>query len=86
MLKTYGKYPLPTPDPSEQPDAAPMPVPTIYVRENVRWEYKRLVRELDRENAPTEDELNALGAEGWDLVSMISHAEHMYLYFKRLIV
>ena len=63
-----------------QPGDQPLPSPMVYVDEAQRWEYKRLVSE----DAPGEDELNALGAEGWELVSSLTHEGTVYLYFKRL--
>ena len=44
------------------------------------WEYKILVR-------PTEDDLNALGAERWELVSVAAYGDtnayQLYAYLKR---
>ena len=57
--------------------------PTVYV-EPV-WEYKHLVRALSGGTALEEDELNALGAEGWELtVAFVDHVQ-LHVYFKRLV-
>lgn len=48
------------------------------------WRYKRLARDLRREEAPTESELDALGADGWELVGSFADASVAYFYFKRL--
>ena len=54
-------------------------VPMVYVREKLRWEYQR----LDRVEAPTAEELNALGAEGWELAAVLRMDSRAYFYFKR---
>jgi hypothetical protein len=58
--------------------------PIVYVDEEIVWEYKQLVRNLAKENAPTEEELNKLGAEGWELAGVFSDSPFVYFYFKRL--
>jgi hypothetical protein len=57
--------------------------PIVYVHEPLRWEYKQLIRNLAEEHAPTEEELNTLGAEGWELAGIFTHAPFVYFYFKR---
>jgi hypothetical protein len=55
----------------------------------MRWEYRRLnfdIREVSE--LGFEDQLNALGEEGWELVATLEHARHGYshevhLVFKR---
>jgi hypothetical protein len=48
-----------------------------------RWEYKEVVRDLAGEGLPTEDELNALGAEHWELASVAHEGRRVHFYFKR---
>jgi hypothetical protein len=69
-----------------QPGNTPIqpPTPIVYVKEKHIWKYKQLVRNLAKETAPTEDELNVLGAEGWELAGMFTDSPFVYLYFKRL--
>ncbi len=67
-----------------QPPAEPAHSPMIYVKEDPAWEYKQLVRNLAKEKAPTEEELNALGRQGWELVGVMNQAKAAYFYFKRL--
>lgn len=79
--------------PSRLPGAPPFPNPTdetpaitppmIVVRERPKWEYKRIVQNLARDEAPGEDELNTLGAEGWELAAVVQDSPLVYLYFKR---
>ena len=47
------------------------------------WEYKLFIRDLELDNTPGADELNPLGSEGWELVTMFVHANMLYCYFKR---
>jgi hypothetical protein len=58
--------------------------PIVYVKEKPIWEYKQLVRNLTQEKAPTEDELNGLGADSWELVGVFADSPFVYFYFKRL--
>lgn len=80
-MKTMLTPPNPFPNsPAEPPVVAP---PVIVVRDNLKWEYKRLLRNLAQAEAPAEDELNQLGAEGWELTATIHDSPFIYLYFKR---
>lgn len=73
--------------PSRLPDAPPFPhpiaPPMVVVREKLKWEYKRIAQNLARDEAPSEDELNCLGAEGWELAAVVQDSPLVYLYFKR---
>lgn len=71
---------------TENPDSPPAPIhmPMVYVKETMRWEYKRLVRSLDK-FGPDEDELNELGQHGWEMAGMFTHDGQVHIYFKRLI-
>ena len=79
--------------PSRLPDAPPFPNPAsetpaiappmVVVREKLKWEYKRLVQNLAKGEASGEDELNALGADGWELAAIVQDSPLVYLYFKR---
>jgi hypothetical protein len=48
------------------------------VYEKQRWEYKVVVQD-----AMSGEELNALGAEGWELVGVVALPEKPQFYFKR---
>jgi hypothetical protein len=58
----------------------------------MRWEYKRIECQIgDVPQADFEDELNTLGALGWELVGSLQHERHGYshevhLLFKRPVV
>ena len=48
-----------------------------------RWEYKEVIRDLETEGLPNEAELNALGAEHWELAGVASEGGRVHFYFKR---
>jgi hypothetical protein len=43
------------------------------------------MRNLRTEQAPSQDELNALGADGWELAGVFADLPFVYFYFKRLV-
>jgi hypothetical protein len=66
--------------PQPQPPATPQPrAPMVYVYERQQWEYRVVVQ-----SAMTQDELNALGAEGWELAGLVSVPNKTTFYFKRV--
>ena len=48
-----------------------------------RWEYKEVIRDLETEGLPDEGELNALGAEHWELAGVAHESRRVHFYFKR---
>jgi hypothetical protein len=64
--------------PPQVPDVRIQP-PLVYVQPV--WEYKH----VSAEGTPDEAQLNALGAEGWELVGVLPAANAVHLYFKRLV-
>ena len=60
------------------------PIPIVYERQELIWEYKQVIRNLAKEEAPTEEELNRLGAEGWELAGVMNDSLLAYYYFKRM--
>ena len=69
--------------PMQPPANVPAPSPMIYISQGPAWEYKQIVRDLSAEKLPTDAELNALGRDGWELVTVISRESGVYFYFKR---
>lgn len=49
------------------------------------WEYKHVVRRVPDESLLHEAELNALGADGWELVSVSTEPTAVHFYFKRAV-
>jgi hypothetical protein len=71
-------------DVAEKPEARGFRPPMVYVYEGTAWEYKRLSRDLTQEGLPIDEEMNALGGDGWELVGVVSHPNGVHFYFKRL--
>jgi hypothetical protein len=70
-------------DVGEKPEVRGFRPPMVYVYEDSGWEYKRLSRDLAQEGLPIEEEMNALGGDGWELVGVVSHPNGVHFYFKR---
>ena len=74
-------------DRSHTPNHSPggfLPIPMVPIKDDLSWEYKRVVRNLRTEDAPTEAELNTLGADGWELAGMYTDLPFLFFYLKRL--
>ena len=69
-----------TPRPFE-PRAPHLTPPWVPVEPS--WEYREVVRDLDSGGLLTEGDLNALGAEHWELAGVVSDASQVHFYFKR---
>ena len=71
------------PFPQRPPEPRGTHVQPPWVPFEPRWEYKEVVRELDGDGLLTEGELNALGAEHWELAGVASLGARVHFYFKR---
>jgi hypothetical protein len=69
--------------PHEPKHPEPIYPPMIYVKESLKWEYKQITRNLKIESPLSEEELNALGAEGWEMTGVAQQPPLAYYYFKR---
>jgi len=58
--------------------------PMVYVRDKTVWQYRLLTRNLSKEDAPGEEELNTLGKDGWELAGVVTDNPIVRFYFKRL--
>jgi hypothetical protein len=76
----FGHTQEPEPPPPTPRDPAP---PMVYVYESLQWEYRRIARNPRDHGPPSEQELNALGAEGWELAGIANLPGEIYFYFKR---
>ena len=43
-----------------------------------------LTRNLAKQEGPSEEELNTLGKDGWELAGIFTDSPNVYFYFKRL--
>lgn len=73
--------PLLSDNPFLNPDE-PLPSPLVYVSEDTKWEYKIIA--CGETELPTEADLNALGADGWELTGTVTAGNQIIFYFKRL--
>jgi hypothetical protein len=71
------------PFPPRPPEPRGTHVEPPWVPIESRWEYKQLVRDGDSAELPTEAELNALGADGWELAGIAEQGQRVHFYFKR---
>ena len=71
--------------PPRDPQHEPVRPPMIYIEKSLKYEYKQIVRDLEKEALPGEAELNALGEEGWELAGVAQQPPLAYFYFKRLV-
>ena len=69
--------------PPREPQQNPVRPPMVYVEKPVKWEYKQIVRNLEKEQLLDEAELNELGKEGWELSGTAQQPPLAYFYFKR---
>lgn len=73
--------PIPQPQTPQQPHVQP---PTVFVYERQQWEYRVLLTKAADEPSLSEEELNALGREGWELVSVLPAQATVRFVFKRV--
>lgn len=73
---------LPPDEPMQPEQAHPS---MVYVKEKLKWEYKQVARDLKKESLPSEEELNELGADGWEMTGIAQNPPFIYYYFKRLV-
>ena len=66
------------------PLVTPTITPIVYVKEVHIWEYKIVVRESEPRDMVDEAELNALGADGWEMTGIVTKPGASIYYFKRL--
>jgi hypothetical protein len=65
-----------------QPQQHQVQRPMVYVYETPAWEYKVIVKNPEDESL-SEDELNTLGANGWELAGVVALPTKVQFYFKR---
>ncbi len=82
QLDEFPRRSLPQePQQPPPPYAAP---PTVFVYERQTWEYKIVRKMIADEGLLAEDELNALGASGWELSGVVALAGEATFVFKRV--
>lgn len=70
--------------PAKETPEPVVPQPMIYLPAKQRWHYKIVTYPQSETAEPTEADLNALGAEGWELAGVQPAGGSTCFYFKRL--
>ena len=71
--------------PHDPKQSEPIRPPMVYIEKSLKWEYKQIVRDLEKEKPLDEAELNTLGEEGWEMSGVTQQPPLTYYYFKRSI-
>ena len=79
----YPKHPLPKHPLPEPREPAELQQPMVYVYESSPWEYK-VVAKQKADQMPSEEELNAMGKSGWELVGVATLPDAVNFFFKRM--
>ena len=78
-------HPLKFPEIPEPPREPSSPLrlqpPMVFVPP--KWEYKHVTRQITDEAPLADEELDKLGAEGWELAAVFTGAAAVHFYFKR---
>ena len=83
-LNEIPRRPFPNVPEPEQPQRPRVQQPTVYVYEKQAWEYKVVTRNIADDSVLSEEELNAIGASGWELVGVVTLQSKAQFYFKRV--
>jgi hypothetical protein len=84
IISEFPKHPLPHVPPAPEPQRPQVPPPTVFVYQKDSWEYKVISKSVAADSQPTEDELNTLGRDGWELVAVVPASGVAQFYLKRL--
>lgn len=71
--------------PHEPQQQKPIRPPMVYIEKGMKWEYKQVIRNLQNETPLDEEELNALGEDGWEMSGIAQQPPRTCYYFKRQI-
>jgi hypothetical protein len=83
-ISEFPKHPLPHMPPPDTQCPCVQP-PTVFVYLKQSWEYKVVSKNTADEPPLTENELNALGRDSWELVGMVPiAASNVQFFFKRV--
>ena len=80
-ISEFPKHPLPQ---IPAPQRAHPHAPTVFVYEKQEWEYRIITKNIDVDALQTEQDLNPLGKDGWELVGITTIASIMQFYLKRI--
>ena len=80
-LNEFQSRPLPR---IPQPRQRRVQPPTVYAHEEAGWELPCRQQACRARTDVSEDELNTLGTEGWELVGVVPPSGKVQFYFKRV--
>ena len=83
-IDEFPKQPLPHIPPPQEPQRPRVQPPAIFVYENQGWEHKVISKDTAGDALLTEDELNAFGKDGWELVGVVQLPSRVQFYLKRI--
>jgi hypothetical protein len=83
-IDEFPKQPLPHVTPPQEPQRPHVQPPTVFVYQKQGWEYKVVSKNSAGDALLTEDELNALGKDGWELVGVVPLTSKVQFYLKRV--
>ena len=73
--------PVPHPEPPAAPFTAALPMPMVHVVPT--WTYRHVQCPLAELAALNENELDALGADGWELTGVVVESATVHFFYKR---
>ena len=82
-VNEFPEHPLPHVPPVSDPQHPHAQPATVFVYEKQRWEYKVVTRNTADDVPLSEDELNVLGKDGWELVGVAPIPSALQFYLKR---
>lgn len=83
-IDEFPKQPLPRVPPPQELQRPQVQPPTLFVYEQQGWEYKVVSKNSVGDALLTENELNALGKDGWELVGVVPLTSSVQFYLKRV--
>ena len=82
FVAEFPKHPLPQ-IPQPQPQQLRVQPPTVFVYEQQQWEYHVVTSNVAGKSTPSEEVMNALGRDGWELVGVVQLRGKVQFFFKR---
>jgi hypothetical protein len=84
LIADFPKHPLPPIPQPQAPQQSRVQPPTVFVYERQQWEYHVVTKHVADKSIVAEDEFNALGKAGWELVAVMPVQQKVQFLFKRV--
>jgi hypothetical protein len=82
-VSEFPRYPLPHVPSAPEPQQPHVQPPTVFVYEKQGWEYKVVSKDPAVDARALEEELNALGKDGWEVIGVVPLSAALQFYLKR---